>query len=314
MSWAILVAAAVLAAVAAAGILRPFRRGGAPALERLADPLEDERLTVLRSLRELEQEHASGAIEDREYRLLRTETEIRAVAVLRALDERDGSGELRAGLRDLRSGDGRMDGFPPARGPIARARARRGIAGVGPALLFVLLLAAVATPLLAGALRNRTPGEAITGTTQGSVVSPGGPLTFFEDRVRRHPKDVAARLDLAQRYLEAGALEPAFQQYAAALRLDPRNAEARAKLGYLLYRGGRPRQGLQAVEAALQVAPRYPEALYFKGLILLQGLDRPAKAAAALRAYLEEAPFGSRRSQTERLLERAKASSAPSAG
>ena len=43
-----------LAVVAAVGVLRPFVRSRRVAMERLADPLEDERLSLLRALKDLE--------------------------------------------------------------------------------------------------------------------------------------------------------------------------------------------------------------------------------------------------------------------
>src|SRR5207244_10076060 len=94
---------------AAAGVLRPFGRARDESLERLADPLEDERLSLLRGLRDLDDEHTEGSLTDQDYRALRSETEERAVAVLRALEARDGAGELAAGLKEFRS--------PPGAGP-----------------------------------------------------------------------------------------------------------------------------------------------------------------------------------------------------
>jgi cytochrome c-type biogenesis protein CcmH/NrfG len=179
-------------------------------------------------------------------------------------------------------------------------------------LLAGAVLLAVLVPVLASAVRGRDAGQPITGN---SVAGSQDPLSFFEDRVRRHPGDVAARLDLAQRYLEAGDVQDAVAQYLAALRLDPRNPEARAMLGFLLFRAGKVAEGLEAVNRALEVDPTYPEALYFKGVILLRGEHRPEEAAAAFRAYLRAAPFGSRREEVRSLLReagRAPATASPS--
>src|SRR5207247_3500281 len=103
MTWVVLLAGALLAGVAAAGVLRPFGRGRALTLERLADPLDDERASLLGALRELEEERATGGLEEATYRALRLETEARAVAVLRALDARDGAGRVASELRALRA-------------------------------------------------------------------------------------------------------------------------------------------------------------------------------------------------------------------
>jgi len=89
MTWAVLVASAVLAGIAAAGVLHPFRAPRSVALARLADPLDDERRGLLRALRDLDEERATGQLTEDAYRGLRAETEGRAVAVLRALEAGD---------------------------------------------------------------------------------------------------------------------------------------------------------------------------------------------------------------------------------
>ena len=291
MTWVVLLASAVLAGVAAAGVLRPFGAANrAVALERLADPLDDERRGLFRTLRDLDEERATGQLTDEAYRGLRAETEARTVAVLRALEARDEAGELTADLRSLRSpGRGNGDGSAERQG----ADRRRVLLAV---LVGTLIVAAV-VPVLARAVGNRAAGQPITGDA-----ARGGPLSFFEQRVAEHPNDVAARLDLAQRYLEAGDAKSAVAQYLAVLELAPRNAEAQANLGFVLFQAGRAEDGLRIVEQALAADPNNPEALYFKGVILLRGLHRPADATVAFRAYLDAAPFGSHRAEVETLL------------
>jgi tetratricopeptide repeat protein len=296
MSWIVLLAAALLAGVAAGGVLRPFGSAREVTLERLADPLEDERASLLRTLRELDEDRARGDLSETTYRSLRSETEGRAVSVLRALEAREGAGNLASDLRTLRvapSADGT--------GAATLSPRRRVLAAV----LIAVAVLGVSIPLLARAVSSRTPGEPITGFTQGG----GSTLALFEQRVASHPQDLAARLDLADRYMAAGSTAAAAAQYLVALQIDPGNAEAHAKLGFLLYRGGKAEEGMRAVNAALAVDPSYPEALYYKGVILLRALSRPAEAAEAFRSYLKVAPFGSRRSEVRQLLQQAQRSS-----
>lgn len=281
--------ALALFVVALVGALAPLSRGRRASLERLSDPLEDERQGLLRALRELEEDLAAGALREDDYRVLRAETETRAVAVLRALAARDGQERLREGWQDLRE----------ARRERPRGQPRRWVT----ALLVAASLVAASVPLLAGSLRSRDPGEAITGDLgPGASARQTDPLAFFEERVREYPRDVAARLDLAHRYLDALRVREAIDQYVEALRLDPENGEAHAHLGLLLFLAGRPNDALAEVERALTVDPRYPEALYIKGLVLLRGLGRESQAEAALRAYLEAAPFGGERDAVRKLL------------
>jgi tetratricopeptide (TPR) repeat protein len=299
MTWLVAAVSAVLAAVAVAGVLRPFRRPESRALEATTDPLEDERSGLIRSLRELDDEHATGQLSEETYLALRHETEVRAVAVLRSLEARDGLGAMGTELRSLRSRHpagaiGNGDGAAMA---VTTPRGRRNTV----ALVIGVIVVGVVAAVLARSVQSRTSGEQITGTTQGG-------LGFFQQRVADHPNDVAARLDLAQRYLETGDPRSAIQQYVAVLELDPRNAEAHAQLGFLVYEAGRPADGLAAVQKALEVDPTYPEALYYEGVILLKGLNRPVEAATAFRAYLQAAPFGAHRDEVERLLTEAEGS------
>jgi tetratricopeptide (TPR) repeat protein len=290
MTVAVILISALLAGVAAAGVLRPFgARRAVPRLEPQADPLEDERAGLLRALRDLDEDRARGALSDDDHRALRTDTERRAVSVLRALEARDGAGTLGADLQELRPATAEPR---PARSPRARAVA----VGVG------LALAAVTAVALTNAVRSRDAGSGITGSSQD-------PLAFFEQRVRDHPNDVAARLDLASRYLDAGNVPGAVAQDLAALRLDPTNAEAHADLGWVLYQAGKPDDALRAEQQALQADPQYAEAMYFQGVILLRGLDRPADAAVAFRAYLAAAPFGSHVDEVQQFLAQAAATS-----
>ena len=304
----VVVASAALVAVAAWGMLRPFGRHRVANLERLADPLEDERRSLLRALEELEEERASGALAPEDYGVLRAETETRAVAVLRALEETRGAGTLAGGLREIRSVSGNGG---PGRNGSNPSNATRG--RVLAAALIAVAVAVATIPLLAAALRDRREGEPITGAALGAQSESS--LSFFERRVAEHPRDVAARLDLAQRYLESGDVRAAVDQYREVLGLDSANPEAHARLGLILLQAGRPDDALREVDLALAVAPEYSEAHYFRGLILLKGLDRPEAAAGAFRAYLEAAPFGGRRAEVSELLREAEeAARNPGAG
>src|SRR5205807_202068 len=91
--------------------------------------------------------------------LLQRELE-RAVAVLRALATREGTRPAVGSVRELRSVSGNGNGRP-----------RRSALRAAPVLVVVAAVAAIGVPLLSSALRDRGPGEAITGTdvaAQGS--------------------------------------------------------------------------------------------------------------------------------------------------
>lgn len=308
MTVIILLVSFGLAVVAAAGITRPFRRGGRPALERLSDPLDDERAALLRNLRDLEYDRRSGTLSEQEYAILRSDTERRAVIVLRALEAREGDGSLADGAREVHS---IAQPSSAADGPSAGTGARRRLA---PAALGAAL-ALIVVPLLVNAVSAREPGGSLSGDTgitgSSPVPSTDPALAALVHRVQQHPDDLVARLDLAAGYMREHRTGLAALQYTEVLRRDRDNVEANTGLAVILAAAGRAQDALYLVDRALASEPHDPEALYQRGVILLRGLDRPADAASALRAYLAAAPFGSHRAEARRLLDAAQTAPSP---
>lgn len=273
-------AVAALAAVAAAGVASGFRRRDPVPVEPLEDALEDRRAALLRSLADLEEARAAGALEHADYVRLRRDTEGRMARLLRAIDGRRATGPVAASA---------VSG-----GAALEARAPRRVPAWAVAVLLAFTVLAVAA---AGSLRD-TRSSAVA----SAPAAFDDPFAFYEDRVRDHPRDLAARLDLAHRYLDAGRIDEALDEYVVALDLDPDDAEARAHVGLILYLSERPKRALAEVDRALNAAPGYPEALFIRGVILLRDLDRPADAAEAFRAYLAAAPFGVERARARSLI------------
>lgn len=302
MNEAVTAVMLALVGVAAWAVLGPFQRGTAAVLERAGDPLEDERRRALRHLRDLDEDLALGKLDEEAHKAARAQAETRAVAVLRALEHREGTGELLAGLREVRE----RAGSAPA------SRWKR-VAFAGLAVAVVL----AGTTLLTRATRDRGAEATITGAERGAAAQrpdQSAPLSVFEQRVRDHPGDVAARLDLGRRYLDAGKLREATDQYLAAQKLDPGNVDANTNLSLLLFRAGLVEPALRAVNRALATDARYPEALYAKGLIELMGVQDPKAATKSLQAYLDAAPFGSHRDTVEQLLQFARSGTPPPPG
>jgi len=278
---------ASLAALAAAGVVAGFLRRDLVPVEPMGDPLEDRRLALLRSLADLEDAHASGALEDAEYTKLREDTDARMVRVLRARDRRDGGSVTARAAIDV-----------PAEVVVAEPRR------VPPWAVAALIGGTVAAMVVAALVRDSSPQVQASSAPSAQA---DDPFAFFEDRVEQNPSDVAARLDLAHRYLDAGRVEDALAEYAVALELDTDDAEALAHVGMILYLSERPEEALASVDRSLRTDPDYPEALFFRGVILLRGLDRPAEAVDAFERYLEAAPFGTERETVRELIADAEA-------
>lgn len=287
-------AVAALAAVAAAGVTAGFRRRDPLPVEPLADPLEDRRVALLRSLADLEEAHASGVLEDADYRRLRGDTESRIARLLRAID----------GRRSPRPAVA-TDGGAVALEVEAPDRPGRTTGRVPPWAVAILLASTVLAVAVTGLLREAEPAA-----VESAPAASDDPFAFFEQRVRDHPNDLAARLDLAHRYLDANRVEEALEEYAVALELDPDDAEAHAHIGLILYASHQPEEALASVDRALETAPGYPEALFIRGAILLRGLDRPEEAIEAFEAYLAAAPFGQERGTAQQLIAEAEAAMA----
>jgi lipoprotein NlpI len=149
-----------------------------------------------------------------------------------------------------------------------------------------LAVTAAVAVLLAGSIRSRDAAQPITGDAGATDT-----LAFFQQRVQQHPHDVAARLDLAERYRDAGMTGLATLQYTEALQLDPSNAEALTGMADSLFGQGQSKQALAEVTQALAVDPTYPEALYEQGVILLRGCTT-GRAERSFNAYLALRPTG----------------------
>lgn len=274
-----------LAALAVGGAVAGFVRRDQVAIEPMDDPLEDRRLALMRSLSDLEDAHASGALEEAEYERLRLDTDARIARLLRAVDRRERTEPAAGGV---------VTDEPEAEvGPSVEPRR------VPPWAVAALIGGVVTAMVVVTLVREADPQP-----LSAMVPSPQSedPFAFFEQRVRQNPQDLAARLDLAHRYLDAGRVEEALDEYTVALELDPDDAEALAHVGMVLYLGDRPDEALASVDRALETDPDYPEALFFRGVILLRGLDRPQEAIEAFEHYLEAAPFGTERQTVQDLI------------
>jgi tetratricopeptide (TPR) repeat protein len=296
---AVAFAVAGLAVLAGAGVVAGFLREAPAPVEPLADPLEDRREALLRSLADLEDARASGALDEAGYLRFREQTEGRMVRVLRALDRRDAAASAGIVASTARASGEELEGEAEGRGVRAASAEPRHVPAWAVAVLIGGTVLAVVVASLA---RDAEPQTQAASSPQAA----DDPLAFFEQRVHEQPNDLAARLDLAHRYLDAGMIEESLSQYAVALNLDPDDAEALAHVGIILFRSGRPEEALRSVERSLSTDPRYPEALFIQGVILLRGLDRPDEAITAFETYLDAAPFGVERGKAKDMIAQAR--------
>ena len=248
------------------------------------DAREDERRFLLRSLDDLDAEHAEGNVDDVTYELLHADYTARAARVLHQLDGDTDNVELAADQPSPRTG-------------------RRVLVGAA-----VVAFATVASVALAYGLGARLPGQTITGR-QSDASSPSAASTAalrsLRAAVKTNPNDAAAHLALARGLMGARDLPDALTEFGAAARLDPTNAEPFAYSGWLIRLQGFPDQALTVLDKAIAVNPEYPDARAFKGIILLRDKHDPEGAIAQFQRYLVRAPDSPLANQVRVLLAQA---------
>ena len=231
------------------------------------DSLVREREFLLRSIEDLEKEHAAGDVGDEDYRVLRDDYVARAAATVRALADRQG---------DPLPGASDVSRPPrPIRLLLGRRRTRRALVGIG--AVCVLGVVAVAAASVAGV---RFPGESATGTVS-------------------LPKATQIRDDLSEATLLAGSgnQAEAVALYGEVLTLDPRQPVALAYRGWLVRLAGRSSGsnkainfGDESIARAVAVAPRFADARAFFAIALFEDRHETAAALGEIRSFLADHP------------------------
>ncbi len=250
------------------------------------EQLEAERDHLLRSLDDLELEHASGGIDDESYRELHDDYTARAAAVLRAL--RDG-----------------VDARPkvttaPSSSSMLRRRAV--------VLAIVVVFALGAGLSLASALGARLPGQTGSGNTQAGDDQVSAAARKRVERLRAAvqaaPQDWTLRAQLADALERTSDLAGAIDQWQTAITIDGTRPQGHANFARLLYlaAGSVPNEATRneliararvSFDKAIEVDPegRYPDSRYFRAVLLLNS-GEALRAQADLQRYLVLAPNG----------------------
>ena len=234
------------------------------------EALEVERDFLLRSLADLEEEHAVGNIDAGTYRELHDDYTARAAGVIRSL----------ASGTDL---------TPPDRPPASLLARTLTVTGI-------VAFALVAAFLLTHAIGQRHPGQTITGNSQAAKNTPAngtdpGPALAAE--VKRAPRSYAAHVAYARYLLQTNDFGDAVHEFGAAARLDPSQPEPPTYAGWagaLIARsvsdaGSRQTllsAALERINEVIKAHPKYPDAYALKGVILF---DFEKKARDAIPSF-----------------------------
>jgi len=249
--------------------------------EELANELSAERDFLMKSLDDLELEHASGGIDDESYEALRDDYTARAAAAIRSLH----------------------DGVDERPEPPAAPPAKRRVAVVAGIVVFALVVGLA----LAGALGVRLPGQTSSGNAPSSAESDtaknvGRKITSLQNAVNAQPNNYDLRLQLAAAYANNNDLPTAIKQWDAAITIDPNRPEGHAQIGRALYlvseqmvdktaRAQIVAEARAALDKAIEVGPTYLDSFFFRG-VMLGAFNEYAQAQADLQTYLAGSPNG----------------------
>lgn len=221
--------------------------------------LEEERDFLLRSLEDLEREHAAGDVDDSDFEELKDDYTARAAAVIRAIEDRT------AAVKSLRS--------------------QRNWQRTALGLVLVGALAVGASWLVFRNAGTRAPGQGLTGDIRqdsSNLILQAQGLT-----------------GQAQASLQAGdstkalkQFESAVQAYDKALEISPENVQAMTYRGWVLHTialSSEPsvaadldRQALEYLDEAIAIDPLYSDARVFRAI-----LERNAGEFGAAKADLD---------------------------
>jgi tetratricopeptide (TPR) repeat protein len=227
----------------------------------------EERLFLVRSIEDLDQERATGALDEEDFAILRARYSRRLVEVEEAIARAAGGP---ATSRGATNGED-----PPhphrLRRRLGYRRVRLGVA-IAAACCFV-----VAAGLLAASVAGvRLPGESATGS-----------ISLSTAQQEQETLDRAAVLG------SEGQAAEAVQLYNEVLRSDPNQPDALTYGGWLIRLAGLSSKnqlvlakGDASVARAVKVAPGYPDAHALLGVILYEDFARPVDAVVQFRDAL----------------------------
>ena len=240
------------------------KSASASARRRELDPdalaaLEEERDFLLRSLEDLEREHAAGDVDDSDFEELKDDYTARAAAVIRAIEDRT------AAVKSLRP--------------------QRNWQRTALGLVLVGALAVGASWLVFRNAGTRAPGQGLTGDIRqdsSNLILQAQGLT-----------------GQAQASLQAGdstkalkQFESAVQAYDKALEISPENVQAMTYRGWVLHTialsselsvaADLDRQALEYLDEAIAIDPLYSDARVFRAI-----LERNAGEVGAAKADLD---------------------------
>ena len=247
--------------------------------------LRAEKDTVLRAIKDLEFDLASGKLSNEDYSAMRSKYEARAMDIIQDLDTQE------AALQKSP-----QPPVPPGHPAPSRARA----AGERwPRPLFAASVIGLLIAIVGGGgflLGRVTQGTAEEGMARESAPGDTGDgaqmITALEARLAQNPRDLEALVGLGRVYLQTGQVAKAIDLYKRALEIDATNVSALSGMAMILAQAGHSDQALTLFDRVLAINPQVPMALLFKGRILYEDKKDYTAAIASWEQFLRIMPQG----------------------
>jgi tetratricopeptide (TPR) repeat protein len=126
---------------------------------------------------------------------------------------------------------------------------------------------------------------------------PQQPAVLDEAKVQQYrtivdndPRNVKARVLLADTYFDAERYQDAIKWYEDALGIDPKNVNARTDLGVSYYYLNQPDRALEQFDRSLAIDPRHTKTLLNQGIVRAFGKQDLDGATASWKRVVELAP------------------------
>jgi cytochrome c-type biogenesis protein CcmH/NrfG len=268
-------------------IVRRDRRYAPDQLDGLAmvQELRAEKDTVLRAIKDLEFDLASGKLSDEDYSAMRSKYEARAMDIIQELDTQE------AALQKPPQAPVPTGHPTPSR---ARAAGERWSRPVFAASVIGLLIAIVGGGgFLLGRVTQDTAVEGMPRESAAGGTGDGAQMIMaLEARLAQNPRDLEALVGLGRVYLQTGQVPKAIEFYKRALEIDATNVSALSGMAMILAQAGHSDQALTLFDRVLAINPQVPMALLFKGRILYEDKKDYAAAIASWEQFLRVMPQG----------------------
>ena len=130
-----------------------------------------------------------------------------------------------------------------------------------------------------------------------------GRVQALQTIVNNDPKNVEARVQLANTYFDGERYAEAIRWYEDALKLDPRNVNVSTDLGVSYYYTNEPDRALRQFEHSLSIDPRHTKTLLNQGIVRAFGKQDLDGASESWRRVVELAPDSPEGQAARRALE-----------